>query len=260
MAESISVATLRKLIQEQRSPRNSHMLLAIPPQAIDEGCDDPALEPMEPSAHIDAELSQLAPGDDVDISPRAQLHQALKNMAVLTDMLETGEELPHWAQAKLAKAAENIRAAKEYIQDAKQQEMGHMNMNETQADQFKTYVLGYINGHIQDSPDGANALLNNIIREEHTQLSVKVVEEAEDIEEELKGVNVNDPVATDFKELIDDLGPQEEPEQTPPGAFGVPTENDKQYECEPGEDCEENRGTGVAAFGTGGNTGAVVAP
>tara|TARA_Y100000034_G_C6895151_1_gene412545 strand:+ start:1389 stop:2069 length:681 start_codon:yes stop_codon:yes gene_type:complete len=220
MAESITAAELRQLIQEARSSASSHMLLAKPPARVTEGCASAhaADAPIEPSMHVSDALSQLAPGDDVDISPRAQLHQTLKDLAVLTDMLETGEELPHWAQAKLAKAAESVRAAKEYVQDSKEQETSYM--NETQSAQLKAYVLKYINGQIQDSPDGANAFLNNIIKEEHSQISDKIVEDVDDIEE---------------------------------SAFGVPTENDKQYECEPGEECEENRGGKTGTHGTSGN-------
>jgi len=84
---------------------------AAKPQVQTEGCGDPQLPAAQPSP-------QMSSGYDQDESQMAksQLYRTAEYASELEQMIQDGEELDAWVQAKITKASDYLSSVKHYLQ------------------------------------------------------------------------------------------------------------------------------------------------
>ena len=84
---------------------------AAKPQVQAEGCGDPQLPVAQPSP-------QMSSGYDQDESQMAksQLYRTAEYASELEQMIQDGEELDAWLQAKITKASDYLSSVKHYLQ------------------------------------------------------------------------------------------------------------------------------------------------
>lgn len=86
-------------------------MAAAKPQVQTEGCGDPQLPAAQPSP-------QMSSGYDQDESQMAksQLYRTAEYASELEQMIQDGEELDAWVQAKITKASDYLSSVKHYLQ------------------------------------------------------------------------------------------------------------------------------------------------
>jgi len=97
--------------QKAGTASKASAMAAAKPQVQTEGCGDPQLPAAQPSP-------QMSSGYDQDESQMAksQLYRTAEYASELEQMIQDGEELDAWVQAKITKASDYLSSVKHYLQ------------------------------------------------------------------------------------------------------------------------------------------------